>query len=107
VVGDVEAGLALLAERLTDGVPNAAALPPLRPQILERTLAGADDDRFPLAPGRIAADVRRVMPDDGIVALDNGMYKIWFARNYRSRASNRCCCSTTRSPRWVPACRRP
>ena len=22
-------------------------------------------------------------PEDGIVALDNGMYKIWFARNYR------------------------
>ena len=28
------------------------------------------------------------MPEDGIVALDNGMYKIWFARNYRSRVSN-------------------
>ena len=28
------------------------------------------------------------MPDDGIVALDNGMYKIWFARNYRAPISN-------------------
>ena len=28
------------------------------------------------------------MPDDGIVALDNGMYKIWFARSYRSPVSN-------------------
>jgi acetolactate synthase-1/2/3 large subunit len=28
------------------------------------------------------------MPGDGIVALDNGMYKIWFARNYRTRAAN-------------------
>ena len=28
------------------------------------------------------------MPDDGIVALDNGMYKIWFARNYRAPVSN-------------------
>ena len=28
------------------------------------------------------------MPDDGIVALDNGMYKIWFARNYRTRVAN-------------------
>src|SRR3712207_485227 len=28
------------------------------------------------------------MPEDGIVALDNGMYKIWFARNYRSRMAN-------------------
>jgi hypothetical protein len=26
-------------------------------------------------------DVRQVIPEDGIVALDNGMYKIWFARH--------------------------
>ena len=30
----------------------------------------------------------QVMPADGIVALDNGMYKIWFARNYRTRIAN-------------------
>ena len=28
------------------------------------------------------------MPEDGIVALDNGMYKIWFARNYRTWVPN-------------------
>ncbi|MGH7081161.1 MAG: thiamine pyrophosphate-dependent enzyme, partial [Acetobacteraceae bacterium] len=33
-------------------------------------------------------DVRQVMPEDGIVALDNGMYKIWFARNYRTHTAN-------------------
>jgi len=33
-------------------------------------------------------DVREVMPEDGIVALDNGMYKIWFARNYRTHVAN-------------------
>ena len=44
--------------------------------------------RFPLTPQRIVHDVRQVMPEDGIVALDNGMYKIWFARNYRTRVAN-------------------
>jgi acetolactate synthase-1/2/3 large subunit len=29
-----------------------------------------------------------VVPEDGIVCLDNGMYKIWFARNYRTRVAN-------------------
>ena len=29
-----------------------------------------------------------VMPEDGIVCLDNGMYKIWFARNYRTQVAN-------------------
>jgi acetolactate synthase-1/2/3 large subunit len=33
-------------------------------------------------------DVRKVMPGDGIVCLDNGMYKIWFARNYRTQVAN-------------------
>jgi acetolactate synthase-1/2/3 large subunit len=28
------------------------------------------------------------MPEDGIVCLDNGMYKIWFARNYRTTVAN-------------------
>jgi len=48
----------------------------------------ATEDRFPLTPQRIVHDVRQVIPEDGIVALDNGMYKIWFARNYRTRVAN-------------------
>ena len=44
--------------------------------------------RFPPTPQRIVHDVRKVMPEDGIVALDNGMYKIWFARNYRTWVPN-------------------
>ena len=88
VVGDVGPSLALLADRLEGGLPNAAALMHLRDRILSRTLAGSDEERFPPTPQRIVADVRKVMPDDGIVALDNGMYKIWFARNFRTPVSN-------------------
>ena len=43
---------------------------------------------FPLYPQRIVSDVRKVMPDDGIIALDNGVYKIWFARNYHAHFPN-------------------
>lgn len=49
---------------------------------------GADDPRFPIYPQRLVADVRSVMPDDGIIALDNGVYKIWFARNYKAHEPN-------------------
>ena len=31
---------------------------------------------------------RDILPDDGIVTLDNGIYKIWFARNYPAYAQN-------------------
>jgi acetolactate synthase-1/2/3 large subunit len=88
VVGDIGPTLTLLADRLEGDLPHAAALLPLRDGILAHLAEGADDDRFPIVPQRIVADVRSVMPADGIVALDNGMYKIWFARNYRTPVSN-------------------
>lgn len=44
--------------------------------------AGAKNSTFPLAPERIVADIREVLPEDGILSLDNGMYKIWVARNF-------------------------
>ncbi|AUM05050.1 MULTISPECIES: acetolactate synthase large subunit [Enterobacter] len=49
---------------------------------------GADDDRYPVYPQRLVADIRRAMPSEGIVALDNGIYKIWFARNYKAHKPN-------------------
>ena len=48
----------------------------------------AMDGGFPLVPQRVVSDVRLALPDDGILSLDNGMYKIWFARNYRAHAPN-------------------
>lgn len=47
-----------------------------------------NDDRFPILPERVVRDLRRAMPRDGIVALDNGVYKIWFARNYPAHYPN-------------------
>ena len=44
--------------------------------------ASEDDDRFPILPERFVKEIRTAMPKDGIVTLDNGVYKIWFARNY-------------------------
>jgi len=51
-------------------------------------LEGTDDDRFPMCPQRLVADVRSVTEDNGILALDNGVYKIWFARNYKANLPN-------------------
>lgn len=47
-----------------------------------------DDDRFPILPERVVLDIRKAMPKDGIVTLDNGVYKIWFARNYPAAFAN-------------------
>jgi acetolactate synthase I/II/III large subunit len=88
VVGDLGLSLSRLADVVEGKLPNAATLAPLRDGILKRTLDRATESRFPLTPQRIVHDVRAVMPADGIVALDNGMYKIWFARCYRTRSAN-------------------
>jgi acetolactate synthase-1/2/3 large subunit len=88
VIGDMGPSLALLADRLEGKMPNAGALLPLRDAIRARIADRATEDRFPMTPQRIVHDVRQVMPEDGIVALDNGMYKIWFSRNYRTRVAN-------------------
>ncbi|MFA6701037.1 MAG: acetolactate synthase large subunit, partial [Thiomicrospira sp.] len=46
------------------------------------------DAAFPIPPQQIVKEVREVLPDDGIIALDNGMYKVWFARNYKAYFQN-------------------
>lgn len=88
LIGDIGPTLALLADRLEGKLPRAGALLPLRDQILARIGERAAESRYPLTPQRIVHDVRQVMPEDGVVSLDNGMYKIWFARNYRTRVAN-------------------
>ncbi|MDN7927264.1 acetolactate synthase large subunit [Burkholderia vietnamiensis] len=49
---------------------------------------GQHDPRFPMYPVRIVNDLYNALPVDGIVCLDNGMYKIWFARYWRAHEPN-------------------
>ena len=86
VIGNLGPSLRELADRIEGKIPHAQALLPLREGILDRIAARATEDRF--TPQRLVHDVREVMPADGILSLDNGMYKIWFARNYRTRVAN-------------------
>jgi acetolactate synthase-1/2/3 large subunit len=88
LVGDVGPSLGLLADRLEGRLPKAGTLLDLRGKILSRITDRSEERRYPLTPQRIVHDVRQVMPEDGIVCLDNGMYKIWFARNYRTHVAN-------------------
>jgi acetolactate synthase I/II/III large subunit len=88
VIGDVGASAALLADRIEGKLRPDPAFLGLRGEILERIKHRAEEDRFPVTPQRIVHDLRKVMPEDGIVCLDNGMYKIWFARNYRTHVAN-------------------
>ncbi len=46
------------------------------------------DTRFPMLPQRLVHLLRKNLAEQAIVSLDNGIYKIWFARNYRCYSAN-------------------
>ena len=46
------------------------------------------DDGFPIRPERLVADVADCLGDNGLLSLDNGLYKLWFARNLPVRHPN-------------------
>jgi acetolactate synthase-1/2/3 large subunit len=48
----------------------------------------SDDERFPLLPQSAVHVIREELNEDGIVTLDNGVYKVWFARNYPCYQNN-------------------
>ena len=89
VVGDIANSIWQLNEQITKQRSwDFARFTEVREAAEKHLQQGADDSRFPIYPQRLVADVRKAMPDDGILALDNGIYKLWFARNYKARLPN-------------------
>ncbi|WP_444959513.1 acetolactate synthase large subunit [Microbulbifer sp. VVAC002] len=60
----------------------------IRAALQKHIQEGSNTTTFPIRPQRLVKDLREVMPEKGIIALDNGMFKIWFARNYPALAPN-------------------
>ncbi len=89
LVGDIANSIWQLKERLEPASHwDFSRFDTVRAAHDAHLLEGADDSRFPVYPQRLVADVRAAMPPEGIIALDNGVYKIWFARNYRAAQPN-------------------
>jgi acetolactate synthase-1/2/3 large subunit len=89
VVGDIANSVEWLADNLEDCENHdLEKFMAVRQSVEDHLQEHVRDERHPLVPQRIVADVRSVMPEDGILALDNGMYKIWFARNYIAYDNN-------------------
>ncbi|MEN8177596.1 MAG: acetolactate synthase large subunit [Pseudomonadota bacterium] len=89
VIGDIANSIQRLTERITPQQGwGFSRFMEVKSHLDRQLLEGIEDDRFPVYPQRLVADVRKVMPDNGIIALDNGVYKIWFARNYRAHMPN-------------------
>ncbi len=90
VIGCTATNMRMLAEAIEPSAGwDFAYFERIRAEIETHVFAEkADAEGFPNVPQRIVADLRRAMPSDGILSLDNGMYKIWFARNYQAHEPN-------------------
>ncbi|KUJ84784.1 acetolactate synthase large subunit [Microbulbifer flavimaris] len=89
VVGDIANSLWQLKERLEPQQHwSFTDAHRIRDALRKHITEGCGDDSFPIRPQRVVKEVRDAMPRDGIIALDNGMYKIWFARNYPAHSPN-------------------
>ncbi|MDP2630561.1 MAG: acetolactate synthase large subunit [Candidatus Uhrbacteria bacterium] len=53
-----------------------------------RLMGDSGSPSFPLKPQYILAALRRVIQQDGILSLDNGMYKLWVTRHYPAYEQN-------------------
>ena len=54
----------------------------------ERMKKGLSDPSFPMNITRVCADLRTVLPEDGIISLDNGLYKVIIARLFKAYQPN-------------------
>ncbi|SDP77690.1 acetolactate synthase-1/2/3 large subunit [Sulfitobacter litoralis] len=89
VVGDLAASVTRLKTALDGRVKcDTSYFEKVHAEIEGHLSEGVDDPRFPVTPQRFVADTRKAMGDKDIVALDNGIYKIWYARNYKAYEPN-------------------
>jgi len=89
VIGDIASSMERMTAQITPQESwDFSRFMEVKAHLDKHLLEGVEDGRFPVYPQRLVADVRKVMPDDGIIALDNGVYKIWFARNYSAHGPN-------------------
>lgn len=89
VVGDIANSVWQLKEGLSrQSSWNFERFMKIKEHVEGHMIACVDDEAPAINPARLVMDVRSVMPSDGIIALDNGVYKIWFARNYKAHEPN-------------------
>ncbi|QYJ06586.1 acetolactate synthase large subunit [Qipengyuania flava] len=89
VIGDIANAVWQIKEAITKQDHwESGSLTRYREAEVAHTKDLADDARFPIFPPHLVRSIRQAMPDDGIICLDNGVYKIWFARCYQAYLPN-------------------
>ena len=86
IVGDISSSLRLLGERIVSR-KNGDVFRAVR-EFLEKKLTPAFPKKYPPAPQEIVWHVRNVLSENDILILDNGIYKLWFSRLFKTYKPN-------------------
>jgi acetolactate synthase-1/2/3 large subunit len=86
VIGDISCSLQqlgeLVADRKSDGTFREIR------EFLDKKLSIEFSKHYPLTPQDVVQHVRDVLSHEDILTLDNGIYKLWFSRLYRTYKPN-------------------
>ncbi|MBR9776247.1 MAG: acetolactate synthase large subunit [Cytophagales bacterium] len=83
VVGDITDSVEKLAKAIKPSESwNFDFYKKVKTEVSEHLGKYFEDERFPTLPQRLVNLLRNKLGEKDVITLDNGVYKIWFARNY-------------------------
>ena len=88
VVGDISNSISSIAAGLGKLDQDFSFFARVRDEVDSHITKYFNDKRFPVLPQALVSLLREHLAAEDIVTLDNGVYKIWFARNYECYAPN-------------------
>ena len=89
VLGDIAQSLKELTEKIQISPKwDFSYFERIKKEMDEHIYAKSHSNKFPNIPQRIVEDIQKALEPSGILSLDNGMYKIWFARNFKAHQPN-------------------
>ena len=88
VVGDISSSITDITKGLGKLDQDFSFFARVRDEVDSHITKYFKDDRFPVLPQALVSTLREHLDAEDIVTLDNGVYKIWFARNYECYAPN-------------------
>jgi len=86
IIGDISCSLRQLGELIT-GRKNDETFKSIR-EFLDQKLSVDFKKQHPLTPQEIVWHAREALSHEDILTLDNGIYKLWFSRLYRTYKPN-------------------
>lgn len=89
VVGDISSSISQISKQIKIAKDrDFSYFERVRSEVDSHITKYFEDKRFPMLPQRLVNILRNNLDAKDIVTLDNGIYKIWFARNYQCYEPN-------------------